>query len=113
MLAENHLSSQDDIVRQLMSIRTLYERRFGKEVRGPADPDGAAELQLSGSDDSRGQQPTTAPSQRQAPAQFRGYVRDAADHPSTHHVASALSHNSALCSFSAKQTCRKNNGAAP
>ncbi len=69
MLAENHLSSQDDIVRQLMSIRTLYERKFGKEVRGPADPDGAAEPQLSGSDDSRGQQTTSAPSQRQAPAQ--------------------------------------------
>lgn len=54
---------------QLMSIRTLYERKFGGGVGGLADPDGAAEPQLGGSDDSRGQQTTAAPSQRQAPAQ--------------------------------------------
>ncbi|DBA99422.1 TPA: hypothetical protein ACH3X3_012019 [Trebouxia sp. C0006] len=83
-----------------MSIRTLYERRFGKEVRGPADPDGAAELQLSGSDDSRGQQPTTAPSQRQAPAQFRGYLPfpSAAAGVETLVMFSALSHSTRILS---------------
>lgn len=68
-LLKSTCHAQADLERQLKAASFLYERQLGRDVRGPAHPDGAAKPQLGGSDDSRGQQTAAALSQRQPPAQ--------------------------------------------